>query len=128
METLSAVATDETPKAEFDSATGVLVLEGRSFPENVASFYDPIMEWLYSYRQSPQPKTVFNMRLSYFNTASSKILLDILMLLEEIQQDDNEVTVNWYYNPDDEDMLDAGEEYSEIVEDLHFEFHEEEEV
>ncbi|MBQ5513471.1 MAG: SiaC family regulatory phosphoprotein, partial [Bacteroidales bacterium] len=51
----------------------------------------------------------------YFNTASSKLLLDILMKLEQLSEDGNDVLVRWYYPEDDEDMQEAGEEYSDIV-------------
>jgi hypothetical protein len=54
--------------------------------------------------------------MTYFNTASSKIILDILMKLEELHEDGNEVLIEWHYEEDDEDMQEAGEEYSEIVE------------
>ena len=54
--------------------------------------------------------------MTYFNTASSKIILDILMKLEELHEAGNEVMIEWHYEEDDEDMQEAGEEYSEIVE------------
>jgi uncharacterized protein YkuJ len=54
--------------------------------------------------------------MTYFNTASSKIILDILMRLEDLHNDGKNITVEWHYEEDDEDMQEAGEEYSEIVE------------
>jgi hypothetical protein len=115
-------ATDETPRISLDAMSGVLELDGKSLPENVSTFYDPILEWLEMYESKPAAKTVFEMKLKYFNTASSKILLDILMKLEELKTEGNEVVVNWHYKDSDEDMQEAGEEYTEIVEDLPFEF------
>jgi hypothetical protein len=53
--------------------------------------------------------------LSYFNTASSKIILDILLKLEEIRNNGANVEIKWHYSSDDEDMMEAGEEYAEIV-------------
>jgi hypothetical protein len=61
-------------------------------------------------------KVVFEFKLEYFNTASSKLLLDILMKLEEMHEEDKEVLVKWYFPDDDEDMEEAGEEYADIVE------------
>ena len=63
---------------------------------------------------------MFTFKLVYFNTASSKLLLDVLMKLEEIHSDGHEVLVRWCYPEDDEDMRDAGEEYADIV-DIPFE-------
>ena len=55
--------------------------------------------------------------LNNFNTASSKLILDILSKLEVIPG----TTVTWYYHEDDEDMEEAGTEFSELVE-IPFEF------
>ncbi len=122
MELYKVSATDETPKVTLNPDTGILELEGKSLPENVSVFYDPIMAWLNEYSASPATKTLLEMKLKYFNTASSKILLDMLMKLEEIKTNGHEVVVNWHYNENDEDMEEAGDEYSDIVEDLPFEF------
>ena len=65
-------------------------------------------------------KTVFTFKLVYFNTASSKLLLDILMKLEDMHENGKEVLIKWYFPEDDEDMEEAGEEYADIV-DIPFE-------
>ena len=78
-------------------------------------FYKPILDWLDEYAQSPNANTVFNFKLSYFNTASSKIILDILMKLEGIHSGGHSISIKWHYPSDDEDMMEAGEEYADIV-------------
>jgi hypothetical protein len=37
-------------------------------------------------------------------------------LLKRVELSKNEAVVNWYYEEDDEDMLEAGEDYDEIIE------------
>jgi hypothetical protein len=115
METIKIQGTEDTPKVTLDKENEVMEVSGRSLPEDVASFYDPILTWLDEYAQSPNKKTVFNFKLVYFNTASSKLLLDILMKLEEIHEAGHDVLIRWHYPEDDEDMEEAGEEYSDIV-------------
>lgn len=122
MEVYRTEKTPETPIVVLDPTSGVLEMEGKSLPENVSSFYGPILNWLSEYAESPAERTLFEMKLNYFNTASSKIILDVLMKLEEMKIEGNEVLVNWHFNESDEDMEDAGDEYAEIVEDLPFEF------
>ena len=57
------------------------------------------------------------MNLEYFNTASSKLILDILMRLEDIHLDGNTaIEIIWNYDERDTDMEEAAEEYSELVE------------
>jgi len=115
MEVIKIMGTDDTPNVILDAANNNFEIAGRSLPEDVAAFYKPILEWIDNYTQSPNPKTIFCFKLIYFNTASSKMLLDILMKLEDLQSNGKEVLVNWYYPDDDEDMKEAGEEYADIV-------------
>lgn len=115
METIKIQGTEDTPKVILDKENDIMEVSGRSLPEDVASFYDPILNWLDEYAESPNDKTIFNFKLVYFNTASSKLLLDILMKLEEIHEADNDVLIRWHYPEDDEDMEEAGEEYADIV-------------
>jgi len=116
MEVIKILGTDDTPTIMLDTANDIFEIAGRSLPEDVVSFYEPVLTWLGEYAAKPKTKTVFNFKLTYFNTASSKILLDILMKLEEIHNGGHEVLVRWYSPEDDEDMQEAGEEYADIVE------------
>ncbi len=120
MEVIKIQGTDDTPTVTLEADKGLFEISGRSLPEDVTVFYAPILSWLDDYAGSPNPKTVFTFKLVYFNTASSKLLLDILVKLEKIHEDGHDVLVKWCYPEDDEDMKDAGEEYSEIV-DIPFE-------
>lgn len=120
MEPIKIKETEDTPKVVFDPDNDFFEISGRSLPEDVANFYDPLLNWLEEYAESPNEETIIDFKLEYFNTASSKALLDILMKLEAIYENGSKVLVKWYYPEDDEDMQEAGEEYSEIV-DIPFE-------
>jgi hypothetical protein len=115
METIKIQGTEDTPKVILDKENEVMEISGRSLPEDVTAFYEPILNWLNEYAESPNKKTIFNFKLVYFNTASSKLLLDILMKLEEMHENGNDVLIRWHYPEEDEDMEEAGEEYSDIV-------------
>jgi hypothetical protein len=115
METIKIQGSEDTPKIILDASNEILEISGRSLPEDVSSFYEPVLNWLNEYAESPNKKTVFNFKLTYFNTASSKLLLDILMKLEEMHEKGQDVLIRWHYPEDDEDMAEAGEEYADIV-------------
>lgn len=115
MDVIKIMGTDDTPTVTLDAGNNIFEISGRSLPEDVAAFYNPIIEWMEKYNQAPLAKTVFNFKLVYFNTASSKMLLDILMKLEELHNSGKEVIVKWHFTEDDEDMKEAGEEYADIV-------------
>lgn len=115
MESISIEGTPKTPTVNFDASTGVIEIKGRSIPENSIEFYRPIVEWLEDYSKEPQSITTVNIQLEYFNTSSSKCILDVFKKLETIKKARNEVVINWYYEEDDEDMLEAGEDYESII-------------
>jgi hypothetical protein len=115
MSVIKIQGTDDTPTVTLDKENNIFEISGRSLPEDVVVFYKPILDWLDEYKNDPLDKTVFNFKLEYFNTASSKLLLDVLLRLEDINNDGHEVLVKWHYPDDDEDMEEAGEEYSDIV-------------
>ena len=124
MEDLSLEGTAKTPTVEFKVA-GELLIKGRSIPENSIEFYKPLIDWIAAYSDNPKANTLVNIQLEYFNTSSSKCILDVFKKLESIS--DSTVSVKWYYEEDDEDMLEAGEDYEAII-DLSFEMIEVEEL
>ena len=115
MEPISIEGTAKTPTVKFDAQNGILAIKGRSIPENSIEFYKPLVDWLEEYSKSAKGLTQVNIQLEYFNTSSSKCILDVFKKLEAIQKGSSEVIINWYYEEDDEDMLEAGEDYESII-------------
>lgn len=104
---------ENTPAIDFDPNTGVFEISGKSIPEDSLGFYGPIMEWLKEYIANPCAKTTFSFKLEYFNTSSSKVLLDIFYILEEIKEG---LVINWYYEENDEDMEETASDFNEVLE------------
>ena len=117
MEILNLEGTEDTPKIILDKKNGIFEISGRSLPEDSAEFYRPVLEWIEQYGEQPNTSTDFAFKLEYFNTASSKLILDVLSALEDIKG----MKILWYFHEDDEDMEEAGQEFSELVE-IPFEF------
>lgn len=115
MEKIKIEPTPKTPSVSFDYNSGLLEIKGRSIPENSIEFYKPIIESLEKYGIKPSSVTTVNVQLEYFNTSSSKCILDVFKKLETIHKNGNQLVVNWYYESDDEDMLEAGEDYQAII-------------
>lgn len=115
MEKIAIEGTAKTPTITFDMEKGFLEIKGRSIPENSIEFYKPLVEWLEKYASAPKSATTVNIQLEYFNTSSSKCILDVFKKLETINKSGNAVTINWCYEEDDEDMLEAGEDYQAII-------------
>lgn len=115
MRNLTLDSSGKTPYVSFNT-DGVIELSGRSIPENAVDFYKPLYDWLDEFSKNPSTEIKVNIRLEYFNTSSSKCLLDVFKKVEFIFKETGcKVSVNWYYEEGDEDMLEAGEDYDIII-------------
>ncbi len=115
MEKYVVEGTLKSPAVNFDLSNGVLEIKGRSIPENSVEFYQPLFDALALYAANAKPTTTVKMFLPYFSTSSSKCILEIFRHLENIYKNGSAVTINWMYESDDEDMLEAGEDYQVMI-------------
>lgn len=115
MEPLRIEQTDDSPQVILDPVGKLFEITGRSLPEDAVDFYQPILDWLQAYREQPLEKTIFNIKLIYFNTASSKLILDILLVFEEMVAEEMDVLIRWHAHQTDEDMQEAGKEFEEMI-------------
>ncbi|OFY63399.1 MAG: hypothetical protein A3H98_14190 [Bacteroidetes bacterium RIFCSPLOWO2_02_FULL_36_8] len=114
MDKLIIEATDDTPKIILDPEKNLYEFSGRSMPEDAAEFYLPIIQWLKTYKESGFKSIILDFRMEYFNTASSKMIWDILHTLQGFIDDGMKVNVRWFYYKDDLEMEDAANDYSEM--------------
>jgi hypothetical protein len=115
MESIHIKETIKTPMIKSDPTLGIIEIKGRSNPENSVVFYKPLFDWLAEYIKEPVHITTLNIQLEHFNTSSSKCILEVLKKLEHLQKVNRDVSVNWYYEKNDEDILEAGESYEAMT-------------
>jgi len=108
-------ASPKTPKINFDSENDIFEISGRSIPENSISFYQPAISWLDNYLKTPNEETILDIKLEYFNTSSSKCLVDIFRRFEKLHNNGKKTLIRWYYESEDEDMLESGEDFKGII-------------
>jgi len=113
---LHITGTEDTPSISFDRDKKVLEISGRSLPEDVVTFYKPVIDWLDALEKEPIADLEFLFKLDYFNTASSKLILDILLKVNDIFLEGTPMKVKWMFLEMDRDLEEAGEEYSELIE------------
>jgi hypothetical protein len=121
MENLIIKATKSSPAIHLDAQTRILEITGESYPENAAKFYAPIFEWIdLFFRQKNGPPVTVNITLHYFNSSSSKILMDIFDRFEKAQADGTPIIVNWRYHEENDTAVECGEEFKEGIECIAF--------
>ena len=114
MEKFVLESSPKTPKIQFDIDSGQFEISGRSIPENSIEFYNPLLNWLEQNLRTSRQGITLDIKLEYFNTSSSKCLVEIFRKLEKINEK-TQVTINWHYLEEDEDMLESGEDYKAII-------------
>lgn len=104
---------EDTPKVIFDKQKGIFELTGKSLPENVVDFYQPLYDWLEQYIKEPNEETIIKLQIDYFNSASHKAINQLLEILALIQV--KKVLVRWHYLQEDEDMLESGHDFCDLT-------------
>jgi hypothetical protein len=106
-------ASATTPAVELDSARGRLEIRGESYPENALEFYRPVISAVDELLEGSETGLTILIDLSYLNTSSVKVLMDILDSAEEAHQAGAPVTVEWRYDQDNDRSLEMAEEFQE---------------
>ncbi|MCS7073861.1 MAG: DUF1987 domain-containing protein [Bacteroidia bacterium] len=115
MKSLYIPPTDDTPLVQFIPETNDFRIEGNSYPENSAQFYQPVVQWLTENLGLMTNRTTFHFNFDYFNTSSAKFILELLRIIEDFHNRGNEALIKWYYLEDDIDVLESGEDYQRII-------------
>jgi len=119
MNNLIIESTSSTPAIYFKE-DGRLLMEGRSLPENVMNFFTPLIEWASNLTAQV---VKFDIKLEYINSASSKRLLDLLKVFDA-NSHINTFNIDWHYETDDEDSLENGQIFEELLRKAQFRYHE----
>ncbi|MBL7896789.1 MAG: DUF1987 domain-containing protein [Bacteroidia bacterium] len=106
-------ATEDTPAVTLHKTNGLLSISGKSLPEDSATFYQPVIEWLSVYLNNAPSSTTAEFKLEYFNTSSSKQIFKIISLLKELSKTKS-VAIKWYFDKGDKDMQLSGERFSKL--------------
>lgn len=124
MKSLHINGTQVSPTVDFNIELRTLEISGFSRPENVRDFYFPLIQWLddlnnwiknnKSLNVEVEPFT-FKFKLIYFNSSSAKFIYDIIILLNGFQKEGFSIKIYWYFDEDDDELREAGEELSDMA-------------
>lgn len=124
MEALLLEGSMINPRVYFEPGERTLEISGYSRPENVRDFYMPLIEWIENYKvwilknqkpnESLEPIT-FKFKFIYFNSSSAKFIHDIMLVLSDMQKNSIPIKVYWFFDEDDDELREAGEELSDMA-------------
>ncbi len=104
--------TEISPMVNLDPENGLLIIKGRSLPNNAEHFYEPVSLWAEKYIQHPAEKTTLILDLEYFNTSTSKALARFLLTINKLVPQ-YKLHIQWMY--DEEDSYDYGLDLEDIL-------------
>jgi len=113
---LKISSTEFTPEVNLNAETGNLFFQGRSMPEDIAGFFDPISDWIKAYIENPKEKTELTIFYEYYNSSTARRMTEIIFDLEILQERGHEVKVIWCYKSGDMIMKENGEEIQSVIE------------
>ena len=122
MNILNIRSTNTTPEINYNPKSGILEFSGKSLPTNSIEFYEPVFNWANSFFNSADVPTNFTLefKIDYYNTSSSKQIAKFFRIIETSLASEI-VTINWFYDEEDIDMLDAGKRFDKLMK-VSFEF------
>ncbi|MFP4556694.1 MAG: DUF1987 domain-containing protein [Bacteroidales bacterium] len=106
--------TSKTPEVDFKR--GNIQLSGRSIPEDAVAFYEPLLKWIEEYIKNPEKQTKVIFKIEYINSGSNRFVYNILKLFENCYKQGNKVTIEWYYEEDDDTIKILGEDFRTLME------------
>lgn len=115
MERIIHEGSPKTPLIKVDAESGYVLIKGRSNPENSQEFYSPLISWMEEYIIKPAALTLVEINLEHFNTSTSKCLLDFLKRLKLLKETGKDIHIKWFYEDDDEEMLETAEIYESMT-------------
>ena len=121
MNNIQIEATERSPEIDFNFAENNFSMRGESYPEDVSEFFGEIMKQFYEYvADLVDAEITFTFELIYFNSSTAKVLMGLFDRLDEIAEEGNKVIINWYFEEDDDNMEELGEEFGEDLEHAEF--------
>ncbi|PCH67590.1 MAG: nuclear pore complex subunit [Bacteroidetes bacterium] len=115
MKNMQITGTDSTLNIVFSEEDNTLEISGSSLPLDAKEFYQPIIQWINQYAQAYLNNIKVVFQLNYFNTASSRYLLDIMVGVDGFITNGKHAKILWYYEKGDFEMLETGEEFADLV-------------
>jgi hypothetical protein len=117
-------ATDLTPEITLIPEENKFIIAGKSAPEDVRGLYYPVIEWMEEFVAGVRKENIYSdekplllkLDLEYFNSSSAKFIYDILSQLRDLNNEGVPVDIEWYYDEEDIDLREAGEDMALLCE------------
>lgn len=108
--------TVNTPSVSVFNDDRLIVVSGTSKEEDPKEFYEELDNLLEKCANKFKRDITLDFSLIYINTSSSKWLFHILKNIQVNYASKKDITINWFYESDDEVIQEAGEVFKSLLE------------
>ncbi len=115
MESIYVKKTKKTPLISLDLSENIFQIKGPSFSEDILSIYDPVLNWINENLPQLEKELTCEFYFTVLNSASHKKIFQILIILNGFMDRGKKIKVKWYYDEDDEDIMEMGEDLTELI-------------
>ncbi|MDF1549525.1 MAG: DUF1987 domain-containing protein, partial [Bacteroidales bacterium] len=115
MEIIRIEKTNNTPSIYIDEANMLCRIEGSSYPEDAYEVYQHVIDWLSRIVDNIDSELIVEFDYDFLNSISHKKVWQILHELKQFYKMGKQVKVVWYYDENDEDIMEAGEDLAELM-------------
>lgn len=103
--------TKYTPEILFQ-ANGKLRIVGFSIPENTLDVYAQPLDWLRALKKTDPMPIELDLKFDFLDSSSIRSVADMVKILNSLGE--HKVKVNWFYEKEDEDMREMGDDLSNL--------------
>lgn len=112
----------KTPAVTFDPSAQVLRIIGKSYPEDLYAFWQPVIDRVNVLMAKQGETFSFDFELTYHNSGSARVIINFIKEAERIAQTNGKrISVIWRFDPEDEQSMEQGEDYQDLCNLVHFE-------
>ncbi|HEX2393995.1 MAG TPA: DUF1987 domain-containing protein [Bacteroidales bacterium] len=104
-----------TPSVKISPEDNRIIITGPSRLEDPSPFYEKLVIVLDETIINCKSRFSIDFKLNYLNSSSSKWLFHILKNVQNRFGKTRTMSINWYYDTDDENMLEAGEVFQNLL-------------
>ena len=115
MFTTAIKETLHTPSVHVFNDDNLMVVSGTSRLEDPSIFYQELAELIDECILTFKNKATLDFNLNYINTSSSKWIFHIMKNIQVKYAGKKNIVINWYYEEDDEVIMEAGEVFQSLL-------------
>jgi len=115
MESIYVKKSKKTPLISLDLNENIFQIKGPSFSEDILSIYNPVISWINNNLPQLEKELTCELYFTVLNSASHKKIFQILIILNGFMDRGKKIKVKWYYDEDDEDIMEMGEDLTELI-------------